>query len=374
MARKKILFVISEDWAFLSHRLALAKQAMAGGFEIVLFTKVTQHKPVIEKHGIRVVGWGMERGSLSAFQMFRSVWQLFRIIKLEQPDIIHTVAVKPVLLVSLISVFIRTPKYIYCFGGLGFIFNSSRLIATILKTMISLFFRFSLGRQNAVSIVQNQSDLVAVKKISPLADVRLIQGMGIDFKKFIPAPKSAWPIKVILPARMLRDKGIFEFFELAKSIKLENPAVCFELIGGLDLENKECISAKEINEMQSTGYLTWRGYQSNMIKEYQSAHIICFPSYHEGFPKVLLEASSCGVPIVCFDIPGCNDVVVDGVTGFLVPFGELDQLRERVSELISDGKLRRKIGNNARNRVLENFSEREILRQFDELWYDLSVQ
>ena len=101
-----------------------------------------------------------------------------------------------------------------------------------------------------------------------------------------------------------------------------------------------------------------------MVKEYQNSSIVCFPSHHEGFPKVLVEAASCGLPVVCFDIPGCNNVVVHGETGFLVPLGDVGKMQSRVLQLIRDTRLQKKMSKNARKHAVKYFNEKLIMTKF----------
>ena len=119
------------------------------------------------------------------------------------------------------------------------------------------------------------------------------------------------------------------------------------------------ISKEELIEMEKSGFLEWLGEKKNMVQEYQNSSIVCFPSYHEGFPKVLVEAASCGLPVVCFDIPGCNDVVVDGKTGFLVPLGDVETMQSRVLQLIRDTSLHKKCQKMPENMLLSILKKRQ---------------
>ena len=238
-----------------------------------------------------------------------------------------------------------------------------------MKRLIGLFLKISFKKTQAYAIVQNQSDFRYIAKIQSTNRVELIRGMGINTGIYRPRFKDEAHLakRVILPARMLWDKGVGEFLSIARAIKPKHPDIKFCLIGKVDVENMAYISKEELIEMEKSGFLEWLGEKKNMVQEYQNSSIVCFPSYHEGFPKVLVEAASCGLPVVCFDIPGCNDVVVDGKTGFLVPLGDVETMQSRVLQLIRDTSLHKKMSKNARKHAVKYFEETSVMTKFTSL-------
>ena len=367
--RRRILFVISEDWAFISHRFGLAKHAISLGYDVFLLTRSTCHIGEIESAGITVIDWKLTRGSINVLDLLGNTKEVYRAISFSKPDVILAVAIKPIICTMTAEFFSSRSKLVACFGGLGYIFHSKRPKIIFLKRLIGLFLKISFKKTQAYAIVQNQSDFRYIAKIQSTNRVELIRGMGINTGIYRPRFKDEAHLakRVILPARMLWDKGVGEFLSIAKAIKPKHPDIKFCLIGKVDVENMAYISKEELIEMEKSGFLEWLGEKKNMVQEYQNSSIVCFPSYHEGFPKVLVEAASCGLPVVCFDIPGCNDVVVDGKTGFLVPLGDVETMQSKVQQLIRDTSLHKKMSKNARKHAVKYFEETSVMTKFTSL-------
>lgn len=374
-SQRRMLFVISEDWAFISHRFALAKHAISTGYDVFLLTRVTCHRAEIESAGITLLDWNFNRGSIKVLGIFNSIKEVYNAISLSRPDIIQAVAIKPVICAMAAEFFSNRSKTVACFGGLGYIFHSTSPKIIFLKHLITLFLKTSFKKTRAFAIVQNQSDFKFVSKLQRTDHIALIHGMGIDTSRYRPRSLNvAYSAeRVILPARMLWDKGVREFLSIAKAIKPEYPDVKFCLIGKVDAENMASISKEELVEMHQSGFLEWLGEKKDMVQEYRNSSIVCFPSHHEGLPRVLIEAASCGLPVVCFDIPGCNDVVVHGETGFLVPLGDIQSMQSRVMQLICDTKLKKKMSKNARKHAVKYFEETSVMPNFTKLWDKVSA-
>ena len=373
--QRRILFIISEDWAFISHRFGLAKHAISRGYEVFLLTRVTCHRAEIESAGITLLDWKFKRGSITISDIFNNSREVYDAISFSKPDIVQAVAIKPVVCAMAAEFFSKRSKSVMCFGGLGYIFNSSSPKIIVLKYLITLFLKTSFKKTGAFAVAQNQSDFKFISKLQRTDHVVLIPGMGIDTNRYRPkAPhKTCSEERVILPARMLWDKGVREFLSIAKAIKPQYPDVKFCLIGKVDVENMASIPEEELIKMHQSGFLEWLGEKKDMVQEYQNSSIVCFPSHHEGLPKVLIEAASCGIPVVCFDIPGCNDVVVHGETGFLVPQGDIEEMQTRVLQLMRDNKLKKKMSKNARKHAVEYFEEASVMPNFTKLWDKVSA-
>ncbi len=370
MIKKRVLFVVTEDWALVSHRLHLADAALKIGYEVGVATRITSHRSMLEKSGMSVFDWRLERGSLNPFSGVISVFHLWKILAIYKPDIIHAVAQKPVIYAGLAMKFSKKAKFVAALGGVGFIFTSKNLKANLLKPIVGLCLRFVLGDSTSTLILQNVDNVQTILGLGIVNKDRisLLKGAGVEIDKFQPSqiPNGA-PI-VILPARMLWDKGVAEFVRVASRIKERDIKARFILVGDLDRHNPESIKQSQIDKWVQQGPVEYWCRRDDMDQIYKEASVVCLPSYNEGLPKVLLEGASCARPVVAFDVPGCREIVRDGINGFLVNFGDETALEKAIVTLVNDRSLRVKMGAKGREIVEQEFSSEIINEQTFAIW------
>jgi len=358
--RPRLLFVVTEDWYFNSHRLPLAQAALDAGYAVAVATRVNIHRAAIEACGCEVIPLRkLRRRSLNPLREIGAVIELVGVYRRWRPDIVHQVAMKPVLYGSLAARLAGVRSSVNALAGLGFVYSSRTSLARMLRPLVNSALRLALNRRGSVAIVQNDDDAAMLRSIG-LADksaVHVIRGSGVDLERFSPAqgPATTPPI-VMLASRMLWDKGISEFVDAAKRLRAEGTDVRFVLVGGRDEENPTAISAAALAEWQRAGIVEWWGPRDDMADVLRMATIVCLPSYREGLPKVLLEAAACAKPIVATDVPGCRDVVEPGTTGLLVPSHDAAALADALRTLLADAVLRERMGQEARRRVAARFS------------------
>ena len=371
---KKILFIVSEDWYFVSHRLHLATTAINNGYEVALLSRVSKHQDLIRSLGIKVINWPLERRSLNPIRELISIYYVIRTVRSIKPNLVHAVGIKPVVYTTLSKVFLNIDGIVLALGGLGFIFRSNRVSAKILRMFIILIFRLFLVNVNVRFIIQNRDDGEVLKSfnIANSKKIRLIRGAGVSVKDFFPKNVQNEIPLVILPARMLWDKGVEDFVNCAQRFYSNKKSVRFALIGNPDSQNPESIPDAQLKQWVESGIVEWWGNQDNMLKIYHMADIVCFPSYHEGFPKALLEAASCELPIVSYDVSGCREIVKDNVNGFLVPFKDENALFVAVLELLENPKLRGKLGKMGRKMVMDEFTQEKIASETIRVWGEIS--
>ena len=212
-APRKILYFATEDWVFCLHRLPLARAARAAGYDVIVVTRVRAHATQIENAGLRLIPLEMVRGGMRPWQEFATLLRLYRIYRRERPDLVHHVAVKPVLYGSLVAVFAGTRAIVNALTGLGFLFTSRRLLARVLRPPVELAMRILLNRRNSRVIIQNTDDFntLIAKGVVKAANARLIRGSGVDTDAFSPGSVPPGVPIVVLPARLLWDKGVGEF-------------------------------------------------------------------------------------------------------------------------------------------------------------------
>ena len=372
---KTIIYFVSEDWYFCSHRLPIARKALAEGFKVVVVTRVRSHGGIIEAEGFELAPIRINRGGMNLFSELRVIFILYTYYKKYKPDIVHHVAIKPVIYGTLVAKFIGSMKIVNAMAGLGFVFISNKKKIKLLRSFVHQLFRFLFNNKNSQLILQNKDDLeyFLKNKLVSSDDVAIIRGSGVNIKKFIPVEEYIGIPIVMLASRMLWDKGIGEFVEAAKILNQGGVEACFVLVGEGDSENPASISNSQLSEWNALDTVEWWGEKNDMHKVLTQAHIVCLPSYREGLPKVLLEAASCGRPIIATDVPGCREIVHNSENGILVPLRNANSLAGAIKELINNPKKRKIMGINGRRLVENEFSEETVVSQTLKVYQELLV-
>jgi len=370
---KRLLFVVTEDWYFVSHRLYMATVAVKAGYKVALLSKTSKYQELIEESGIEVINWSLNRRSRNLISEFKAFREISEVIDRFKPDIVHSVALKPILYTALQLKRKNTYANIYALGGLGFVFSSSKLKAQILRFLLVVILRWVLGGERVRVILQNPDDFNLLLRLKVITNdkTRLIRGVGVDTSLFSPSPKLHDKPIVLLPARILWDKGIADFVEIANRMKSYEVNVRFVLVGDPDPHNPESVSILQLEEWLEKGVVEWWGHKEEMQNIYQQAAIVCLPSYREGLPKSLLEAASCALPIVTYDVPGCREVVIDGINGFLVPLKDEHALLNAIKKLLDDASLCDKFGQAGRELVIREFSQQKIASETKKIWEEV---
>ena len=370
---KRLLFVVTEDWYFVSHRLYMATVAVKAGYKVALLSRTSKYQELIEESGIEVINWSLNRRSRNLISEFKAFREISAVIDRFKPDIVHSVALKPILYTALQLKRKNTYANIYALGGLGFVFSSSKLKAQILRFLLVVILRWVLGGERVRVILQNPDDFNLLLRLKVITNdkTRLIRGVGVDTSLFSPSPKLHDKPIVLLPARILWDKGIADFVEIANRMKSYEVNVRFVLVGDPDPHNPESVSMLQLEEWLEKGVIEWWGHKEEMQNIYQQATIVCLPSYREGLPKSLLEAASCALPIVTYDVPGCREVVIDGINGFLVPLKDEHALLNAIKKLLNDVSLCDKFGQAGRDLVIREFSQQKIASETKKIWKEV---
>lgn len=374
MKRKpKLLYFVTEDWYFCSHRLALAKAAQMAGYEVSVITRVNQHADLIINEGLQLISLDVRRGGVNPFQELKTIWQVGVIYRRIKPDLVHHVALKPVLYGSIVALTVPSLKVINLLAGLGAVFSSDKIKARLLRPLVKAFLGLLLRRPNTRTIVQNNEDLAVLLnqlEIS-VAALKLIKGSGVDTEKFSVSVEPDEPVTLALVSRLLWDKGIGEFIVAVRYLKQKGYHFDAILVGKPDEENMASVSFEQLNAWAEEGVIRCLGHVDNIAEFWRSAHIAVLPSYREGLPKSLLEAAACGRPIVTTDTSGCREIVNDGVNGFLVPVRDSHALAEALEKLILDKQLRKTMGAAGRQKVEQEFSDAIVLQQTLEVYREM---
>src|SRR4029079_12492403 len=358
----KVLFVLAEDCSFVSHRLGLAGAAQAAGFEVVVATRVGRHGEAIRAAGLRLVPFGLAR---TYGNPIREILALVRLYRRERPDIVHHVALKPIVYGAVAARLARVPAQVNAVVGLGWLFTSAKGVMRLIRPAARWTLALLLRTRASLTIVQNPDDrALLIRSHLPESRIRLIRGAGGDTTGFAPAPEPAGPVCIVLAARMLWDKGVREFVEAARLIRQAGVQARFVLVGDPDHHNPASVPEATLRGWHGQDGIEWWGRRDDMPSVYHAAHIACLPSYYrEGLPKVLLEAAACGRPLITTDAPGCREVVQDGDNGILVTPRDAQSLARAIGKLIEDEKLRRTMGKRGREIILKDFSSELVVRE-----------
>ena len=364
---QKLFFVVNVDWFFLSHRLSIALAAQKNGYEVTIITGNSGRINEIGQVGLQYIEMPVSRAGTNIFKELYALWFLVKLYVVERPDLVHHVSPKMVAYGSLAARLTGT-KALNAVSGLGTLFSEENS-HNIFRKIILFLFKLGLGDENQKVIFQNKDDehLFVNKNIIKPHQAILIMGSGVDLQKFSYSERKSNQNEIIitLPARMLYDKGIVEFVEMAQLVKeqLPNIALKLQLAGGTDEGSAKGISQKQLKEWDSKGFVCWLGHQDNMADILVNTDIVVFTSYREGLPKSLIEACAIGRPIICFDVVGCREVVKNGINGYLIPFKNIDKLVESVINLVENKNLRTIMGINGREIAEEKFGLEKVIEK-----------
>jgi glycosyltransferase involved in cell wall biosynthesis len=359
----RTLLFANTDWYLYNFRLPLAEALRSQGYDVVLVSPAGEYTEKLTKAGFRWVAFPFSRKGWNPFQELATIMRLVNLYRLEKPDFVHHFTIKCVLYGSIAAKWVGIRRVINSITGLGYLFIGNSLGHKILRPIILFLYRTAL-RSTRV-IFQNRDDLRQFEEDRLVLpdQVDIVRGSGVDTVKFSVNPLPQDPQQVVLPARLLWDKGVGEFVEAARILLSEGIQAKFILAGDSDDQNPAGVPVNTLKKWQEEGIITWPGWQGDMPAVYARAGIVCLPSYREGLPKTLIEAAACGRPLVAFDAPGSREVVIPGETGLLAKFKDSKDLAECLRTLLNDPEARERMGRNARQLAETEFSNERILRE-----------
>ncbi|WP_247878131.1 glycosyltransferase family 4 protein [Azospirillum sp. TSO22-1] len=373
-ARPTLLYLVTEDWYFWSHRLPMARAAKKAGFDVVVATRVDQHRERIEAEGFRVVPLNWRRRSVSPSHALACIREIDAVYRRERPAIVHHVALKPILLGGLAAIAAGVPAVVNGLTGLGSALMGKgglkgRVAGLVARPLLGVV----LKRPNSRLILQNSDDrdlLVERKLVKPDA-VSLIRGSGIDVKHFAVLPEPEGPVTVGFVGRLLEDKGVRPLVEAHQRLRVEGLEINLILAGTPDPENPTSIKPAELERWKALPGIELPGHIADVREVWKRAHIAVLPSRREGLPKSLLEAASCGRAIVATDVPGCREVAHAGGNALLVPVDDAGALAEAIGTLARDAELRRRFAKASRALVESDMAADRVGAKTVELYRSL---
>lgn len=362
---RRLLFVVNAGWFFRSHRLPVALAARDAGFEVHVATHADAgDEAALEREGIALHNVPLERGRLSIWSDLRYLFRLIGVMRRVHPDIVHNVTVKPVLYGTIAARALGVTGIVNALAGLGYSF--ARDSRRVLAAALTVAFRSAFRRPGVLLILQNADDMRLMKSMRVIAPERmvLIRGSGVNLTEycFTQEPATVDPL-VLLPARVLRDKGVHEFAEASGLLAARACRARFVIAGPLDSSNPAALTQGELDHLLRRYPVKWLGHVKDMGALYHQASIVCLPSYREGLPKALLEACAAGRAIVTTDVPGCREVVQHEVNGLLVPAGNAEALADALHSLICDPQRRARLGLAGRRLAEEQYGVELVTAQ-----------
>ena len=358
---KKVILVSNTAWSIFNFRSGLMKKLDEEGYQIISIAPFDEyaHKIPYEYHEIKMNNKGTN--PFEDFVLFLRFFLLYRKLK---PDVILHFTPKPNIYGTLAAKLLRKPC-INNIAGLGTVFIQESLVTKIARIL------YRLSQKSAQKIFfQNREDQEIFQKFGIFENTDLLPGSGINTKKFSPQEKKSNNnyFAFLLHSRLIWDKGVGEFVAAARKIKRKNPNVKFQILGFLDVENTSAISKEQMNKWVDEGVIDYLGAVIDVREYIANSDCVVLPSYYrEGVPRALLEAASMEKPIITTNNVGCKDVVDDGVNGFLCETKSVDDLVDKMQQmLLLTLKERNEMGIKGREKVIREFDEQIVIRKYFE--------
>lgn len=369
-----LVYLVTEDWYFLSHRLPMACAALAAGYEVHVATNVAGGGAAIESHGFVLHPLNWRRGSAHPRDLIRIIGEIRALYRRLAPDIVHHVGVQPSVIGALASIGMRVER-LHAMAGLGFAFTSRTIRARLTGWALRVLMRGLLNRPRNAVLVQNPDDRAAVAAlgISP-ERIFLIPGSGVDTDSLTPMPESSGVMTAGYVGRLLVDKGLRALVGAHQILVARGRDIRLVLAGQPDPANPASIPPAEIESWKAIPGIDLLGHVDDIRVVWRRAQIAVLPSRREGLPKSLLEAAACGRPIVATDVPGCREIARANVNALLVPPDDAAALADAIDLLAGDAALRRRFGAAGRALVEAEFSQHRIGREIVALYATLLAQ
>ena len=382
--RRRVAYVVNHAAFFVSHRLPLALAAQREGYEVALFTgrAGSDEMEIAAVSKLASAGIVHQRtisrsSGLNPFIELIGLLQLVGCILKFRPDVMHCASPKGNLYGGIAARICQVPGLVLAISGMGYAYTGGKrhgarqLIQWIQRCLANISFR----HPNVRVIVQNEDDRAVLLDHGqvPASKITLIPGSGVNVDLFAGCDISAKKPLVLLPARMLRDKGVCEFVAAARQLRRHAPEWQFLLAGAAGYDNPSSISKDELLKWSQEGVVQWLGHVDDITPLFNDASIVCLPSYREGMPKVLLEAAAAGCAVVTSDVVGCREAIEPGITGELVPVRDINALTAALSSMIGDKQRRKEYGERGRQRATARFSVESVANQVLNIYRSLLI-
>jgi glycosyltransferase involved in cell wall biosynthesis len=368
-----VVMFANTDWYLYNFRRSLALKIQSLGHTVLMISPDGQFGPRLRDLGLRWEPLDMRRGSLRPDVEAKLVFRLAQILRRERPRLIHSFTIKCAVYGSLAALLAGTPNRINAVTGLGYVFTSNDFKARALAPIVRNLMRFAWIGSTTRVIVQNSDDGHALLRMGAMeSHLRLIPSSGVDCQKFRPRTEPAASRdrrKIVFCGRLLWDKGLVEFVESARLLR--GRGLEFIAAGAPDPGNPAAVPIETIRDWETQGLVQFPGHVEDMPALFAEADIFVLPSYREGLPRSLIEAGACGLPLIATDVPGCRDVIMNGLDGILVPSRDATALANAIWRLVTDADLASRLGVAAREKVLRSFDEKLVIKRTFDVYEEL---
>jgi glycosyltransferase involved in cell wall biosynthesis len=364
-ARPRLLFVVTEDWFFASHFQPMARAALAAGMDVAVACRVREHRAALEAIGCRVLPLEADRTSLNPLRVLGAVNGLRGLIAAEQPDVVHLIALRSIIAGGLAARLAGVDRRVVALTGIGLLGAAGSAGARAARSLVRRYIRTVVAGPRTRFLFENRSDPALLDLDPDDADkVLIVGGAGVDPAAFAPTPlPDGAPLRLAMIARMLWSKGPDTAVEALMLARAQGSDVELSLYGAPDPMNPRSVDAATLERWSREPGIRVMGRisQADVPAVWAAHHAAVLPSRGgEGLPRTLLEAAACGRALLTTDVPGCRDLVRDGVEGFLTKPGAAAELADRMVRLAADRALAARMGAAARSRVLHGHTEEAV--------------
>jgi glycosyltransferase involved in cell wall biosynthesis len=357
---RRLLYVANEDYAFLMHRLPMARAAREAGFEVHVATNVNKGAAAIAAERFTLHPIPFRRGGLAPSAAWPVVGAIKAIERSVRPDVVHHSGLQASVLGSLAALGSDVPV-INAITGLGYIFTSTTWRSRLLKQAMMWLLPRLMNRRSSCVLVQNPDDRSALHALGIKDDrITLIPGSGVDTERFQPLPEPEGPITFGFAGRLLSDKGVRALVAAHRLLRRQGHDYNLLIAGSPDPANPASVTADELARWQREPGITMLGHIDDITALWRRCHIAVLPSHREGLPVSLLEAAACGRPLVSTDAPGCREIALHEQTGLTVPIEDAPALALAMLQLAQSPILRALYGGAARKLVEDKLSAKII--------------
>ena len=371
----KIVLFANTDWYLYNFRRSLALSLHRAGHELLLLSPPGPYGEKLQALGLRWEALPMERRSLNPLRELSLLRHLVRLLRRERPALVHGFTIKCAVYGSLAARLAGVPARVNAVAGMGYVFTSNDAKARALRPVVRGLLRLALDGEGARLILQNADDVALFERaglVDP-ARIRLVRGSGVDCSRFVKrsGERSGGPLRVLVAARLLWDKGLEEYVTAARELLAEGRRIEFLLAGTPDPGNPAAVPEDTVRSWVEEGVVNWLGHVDDMPTLLGAVDVVALPSYREGLPKTLIEAAACAQPLITTDVPGCREVVTDGVDGLLVPVRDAKALAQAIRRLDDDPAFARRLGEKAWAKAHTEFDERIVISRTVDVYREL---
>lgn len=370
----KIVVLSSLAYSLTNFRGDLLRAMRANGHEVVAVAPDRDPKVEAElaESGISFRVVPMQRAGMNPLADLRLMAGYVRLLLQEKPELVLAYTQKPIVYGGLVARLLAIPRYYPLMSGLGHVFSPDSKVSGWVRKMVARLYRSAVYRAQTIFVFNSddRQDMIDIGIVRPDQPVMQVPGSGVDLTRFPHVEPSRSPLRFLLIARLLRNKGILEFLEAARQIKSVNPTCEFVVLGHPDQENPAGFSQQELGALARSYPVEFVPGTDDVRPYLADSSVFVLPStYREGLPRTILEAMATGRAIVTTDMPGCRDAIEDGRNGLLVRPGDATDLARAMLRFVAEPELAATMGERSRRRAEQHYDvdivNRMLLHEMD---------